>query len=198
MHSSSGETSSGAAAVIGLRLDPPDSLFFRGGRPIEAGIFNQSSLPAPQTMAGAIRSSLLESWGCDFAKVRNALRAQNNLPLSEAFEAGKPGCGWIAELRFRGPWLARYDAEYPQRLEVLTPVPSILRRLKLSRQVRSRDKRFSLPAPRKCHGLAPWLPETLLWANTDRASELIRGFIRPRRLDARAPASFRRVRGGWF
>ena len=55
-----------AGATVGLRIDPLDVLFFRDGRPFTPASRGASGLPTPQTLAGAVRTHLLQHAGCDF------------------------------------------------------------------------------------------------------------------------------------
>ncbi|MCC6367839.1 MAG: type III-B CRISPR module-associated protein Cmr3 [Bryobacterales bacterium] len=89
--------------TIGLTLDPLDTLFFRGGRPFGSGLPGESSLPSPQSLAGVIRTFLLDREDGDFAAMRN----KSHLP--EAFAAA--GAAWLADVCFRGPWLAELGQE---------------------------------------------------------------------------------------
>jgi CRISPR-associated protein Cmr3 len=84
--------------TVGLVLEPLDTLFFRGGRPFGAGLPGESSLPTPQTLAGALRTLFLERTGADFKRMRG------KATVAEAFAAA--GAEWLAQVSFRGPWLA--------------------------------------------------------------------------------------------
>jgi len=113
--------------TVALRLDPLDVLFFRDGRPFTEASRGQSGLPWPQTLAGALRTHLLRSAGCDlkaFGELATQLRAGQ--PLEDAI-AAVCGAGWIARTELRGPWLCQ---QVDGRLEVLVPVPTNLQQLK--------------------------------------------------------------------
>jgi CRISPR-associated protein Cmr3 len=84
--------------IIGIVLEPLDTLFFRGGRPFGLGLSGESGLPAPQNFTGALRTWLLERAGADFRRMRG------QPSLAAAFVAA--GVPWLAETGFRGPWLA--------------------------------------------------------------------------------------------
>lgn len=84
--------------TIGLVLEPLDTLFFRGGRPFGAGLPGESSLPSPQSLAGMIRTFLLDREHADFA----AMRGKSD--IRDAFATA--GVPWLAEVCFRGPWIA--------------------------------------------------------------------------------------------
>jgi CRISPR-associated protein Cmr3 len=114
----------------GLRLDPCDVLFFRDGRPLATDTFIESGLPTPQTLAGAIRTHLLEQAGCDTAGFKNLGRL---LAAGKDFAAAVQktcGAGWIAHVHVRGPWLSRAGEDSRRVVDVFTPVPAMLRRAK--------------------------------------------------------------------
>jgi CRISPR-associated protein Cmr3 len=115
--------------TIGLVLEPLDTLFFRTGRPFGAGLPGESGLPNPQNFAGALRTHLLERAGADFESMRG------RLSTAEAFQAA--GAGWLAGVRFRGPWLAeirntqspRPFVQAPADLNIEARKPALLRPL---------------------------------------------------------------------
>lgn len=107
---------------IGLSLEPLDTLFFRDGRPFEAGFRATSGMPQPQTLAGALRTWLLRRVGCDFEKLAEAMKEGRSFQQVAA-EAQPPEVGQIAQLRFRGPWFALEGRP-------LVPAPATLRRVK--------------------------------------------------------------------
>jgi CRISPR-associated protein Cmr3 len=91
--------------TIGLVLEPLDTLFFRGGRPFGAGLPGESSLPSPQSLAGVVRTYLLDRENADFAAMRGK-------SPREAFAAA--GAAWLADVCFRGPWLSELRQDRPQ------------------------------------------------------------------------------------
>lgn len=105
-----------AMKTIGLVFEPLDTLFFRGGRPFGAGLPGESSLPSPQSLAGVLRTFLLDRENADFAAMRG------KPTLSEAFIAA--GAAWLGDVCFRGPWLAELDGTVPRPL---IPAPADLR-----------------------------------------------------------------------
>jgi CRISPR-associated protein Cmr3 len=107
--------SAAAPDRIGLRLEPLDVLFFRDGRPFDEGSQAVSGLPAPQTLAGALRTWLLREAGCDFERLGAAMRVGKGF----ASAAAEAGCGWVGQIAFRGPWLALYG-------KPLVPMPASL------------------------------------------------------------------------
>ncbi len=111
--------------TIWIHLEPLDVLFFRDGRPFSAGTHGESGLPMPQTLAGAVRTALLNADGnCDFLRMRQSLRqagSMNTDAIANAFQdAGAPE--WIARLHIRGPWLCR-KKKPGATIEPLFPVP---------------------------------------------------------------------------
>ena len=102
--------------TIGLVLEPLDTLFFRSGRPFGAGLPGESDLPNPQNFAGALRTHLLDRAGADFEAMRGKPSP------AEAFQAA--GAGWLAGVRFRGPWLA--EIRNPQSPRPVVQVPADL------------------------------------------------------------------------
>ncbi len=119
---------------VGLCLDPLDVLFFRDGRPFDAGSRAYGGLPLPRTMAGALRTAMLASVGFDFAGLRARSRAgsdhgrKTTRALLAEKEIGAPD--WILDARFRGPWLAFMTEESNGQtsLSPLLPVPATLAR----------------------------------------------------------------------
>lgn len=115
--------------TLGLGLDPLDVLFFRDGRPFTGAEQSVSGLPLPQTFAGAIRTALLRSIGCDFDVFGQVVLT--GVPFGEAV------CGacarehhWIGGVAVRGPWLARYTTS---GFEICLTVPATLQREKAGR-----------------------------------------------------------------
>lgn len=93
----------------GLALEPLDTLFFRDGRPFDAGVQAVSGMPMPQTFAGAVRTWLLQEAGCDLDRLGDCMKA--GATFEEALADGQPSeVQRVAELRFGGPWF-RTDEE---------------------------------------------------------------------------------------
>jgi CRISPR-associated protein Cmr3 len=110
---------------VGLCLEPLDVLFFRDGRPFAAASKVVSGLPTPQVLAGAVRTALLEKYGCDFARLKPAMKDLG--AFAPAVAAAFPDCAWIGGVRFRGPWLCRLpDPGRKIDLDVFLPVPATL------------------------------------------------------------------------
>ncbi|MEW6741239.1 MAG: type III-B CRISPR module-associated protein Cmr3 [Planctomycetota bacterium] len=170
------------AATVGLVLEPLDLLFFRDGRPFGAGTRHESCLPLPQTLHGAVCTALLQKYGCQFDTL---VKAAREVSPHEAIRSACTDAPWIAEVTVRGPWLARVAAK-TQELEVLAPVPAILRRPKKARTGRllrlSPIPAASLPGWREsveaAHaGLNP------LWQRAHGATEMATGFLTLRGLE---------------
>jgi CRISPR-associated protein Cmr3 len=120
------------SVTIPLRLDPLDVLFFRDGKPFEAGIRASSTEPPPQTLAGALRTHVLAAAGCDFSTLGAAVRGGRK--FAEALAKQEKGA--LAALACRGPWFARGD-------QPLLPVPASLHRV----GKKNADGRFVRLAP---------------------------------------------------
>ncbi|MHB1556529.1 MAG: type III-B CRISPR module-associated Cmr3 family protein, partial [Isosphaeraceae bacterium] len=117
---------------VGLCLDPLDVLFFRDGRPFDAGARAYGGLPLPRTVAGALRTALLASKGFDFAGLRARSRggSDHGRATTRALLAELHAPDWILDARFRGPWLALMTEESngQSSLSPLLPVPATLAR----------------------------------------------------------------------
>ncbi len=113
-------TSGTASITVGFVLDPLDVLFFRDGRPFTASERLLSGLPLPQTLAGAVRTALLQHVGCDFSRMRG---------VAAFADAVSHACGrdgqWISRTTIRGPWLARRTAG-DTGIDVFVPMPATL------------------------------------------------------------------------
>lgn len=164
---------------IGLRFEPLDLLFFRDGRPFMTGTEHMvSGLPLPQTVAGAIRTALLQAAGCEFRRLGAAMGSGAGFA-----DAVKQSCAeghhWIGDVVVRGPWLARRSGR-DDEVEVLVPVPATLHREK-------RDKhRVHRLAPLPNGRLPGWdQPDGLrpLWLRSLPATELVRGYLAPAGLE---------------
>ncbi len=162
---------SGATPVVGLALEPLDVLFFRDARPFGAASIGMSRWPNPSTIAGAIRTSLLQSYAADFSRLGAAIR--DGAKLDEAVSAaGAPP--WIATVEIKGPWVRR-------REEVLVPLPSTLHRVK-------GDGSAPLTRLDPCNDELPgWIPGRFgirpLWRRGVEATEPVRGWMTPRGLE---------------
>jgi len=81
---------------VGIRLEQLDTLFFRDGRPFTATDKAHSrDIPMPQTIAGALRSRIMESLGCDFGRSNGEDKKIIREVMNEA--------------SIRGPWFVKGD-----------------------------------------------------------------------------------------
>jgi CRISPR-associated protein Cmr3 len=168
----------------GLRLDPCDVLSFACGRPFSADSSIESGLPTPQTLAGALRTHLLEQAGCDASAFRNLGRL---LAAGKDFASAAQktcGAGWIAKVNVRGPWLCR-GGDSQTVADVFTAAPATLFQAKApGKQLRPLlrldplDKRTVLP------GWNPALPGMRpLWSKEHLATERQSGYLTRRGLE---------------
>jgi CRISPR-associated protein Cmr3 len=106
---------------VGIALTPLDVTAFRDGRPFNAGQMAQSGLPLPQSLAGAMRTALMEKYNCNFSLFAKTIQA--GASYEKALEdAGAPG--WISCVAFRGPWLTRRTSQ--GLLDIHLPAPANL------------------------------------------------------------------------
>ncbi|HXG11853.1 MAG TPA: type III-B CRISPR module-associated protein Cmr3 [Gemmataceae bacterium] len=118
------------ATPVGLGLEPLDVLFFRDGRPFLSGTEQMTSgLPLPQTVAGAIRTALLRTAGCDFRRLKQAIEAGQSFAQAVTQACHQQYHG-IGQIMVRGPWLARWLDKRKEQYEVLVPAPAILHKRK--------------------------------------------------------------------
>jgi CRISPR-associated protein Cmr3 len=148
-------------------LEPLDVLFFRDGRPFAASGRAASGLPTPQTLAGALRTALLEKYDCKFDEMRQAGN------FAAAVARACPKAPWIAQVAFRGPWFCRGAGA-----EVLVPAPAVLHRRKKQKGgnlFRLAPLAADLPGWQQSEqeGLLP------LWLKQREATEPAEGFLTP-------------------
>ncbi len=159
--------------VLRLALEPVDNLFFRDARPFEAASRAASGLPMPQTLAGAVRTLLLERHGVDFNRLGEQVRNGVSFAASLA-EFGSEAAG-VAELRIRGPWFTLNG-------EVLVVPPASLRREKKELQNQKEDWRpvFRLdPLKSLLPGWKPQAQEMLpLWHYGRETVEAVDGLLK--------------------
>ena len=147
---------------IGLCLDPLDVLFFRDGRSFDAASKVVSGLPTPQVLAGAVRTALLEKYGCNFAELGRSTKS------GKSFADGLPGAlRWIAGVRFRGPWLCSLPATDGATVaDVFLPAPATVHTGKKG------GAGVSVLKPLKEGALPGWNePLRPLWLNGTAATE---------------------------
>lgn len=154
-------------ARIGLVLEPLDLLFFRDGRPFEAGIRVGSTAIFPQTLAGALRTALLERGGCDFAALGRAMRAGHS--FGEALAEQSSELAEIAAVSAGGPWFLRNG-------QPLVPAPA-----SLLRRDDDKERIFRLAPLREAEALPGWMPEEPgmlpLWTRSRDKAERLGGYL---------------------
>jgi CRISPR-associated protein Cmr3 len=148
---------------IGLVLEPLDVLFFRDGRPFEAGIRVGGQAIVPQTLAGALRTALLDRAACDYRALGMAM--QGGASFAVALAAQSAELAAIADVSARGPWFYRED-------EPLLPIPADLMRAENGRLARLKPLRGALP------GWSPEEPGLLpLWIRSHARHERAAGYV---------------------
>jgi CRISPR-associated protein Cmr3 len=150
-----------APATIALCLEPLDVLFFRDGKPFDAGIRAASTLP--QTLAGALRTHVLDRAGCDFGRLGAAVRG--GASFAEALT--QQNLGPLAALACRGPWFRRGE-------DPCLPMPACLHRV----GKKSADAAFVRLAPLD-HAPHAWRGKTArpLWTTESGRTERAGGWL---------------------
>ena len=150
-------------ARIGLVLEPLDLLFFRDGRPFEAGIRVGSTTIFPQTLAGAVRTALLEQAGCDFDAFARDTSAGKS--IGESLAEQSSDLANIAAVAVGGPWFLRDG-------QPLVPAPASLLRDGDGEIVRLAPLRSALP------GWSPEEPGMLpLWTRSRTKADRVSGYL---------------------
>ncbi len=122
--------------TLRLEFEPVDTLFFRDARPFEAASRAASGLPTPQTLAGALRTTLLERHGVAPAEVGGLVR--QGATFAGALATFGPVIGGIAEVVTKGPW-------FSLEKKLLVPAPANLRREKETGRLVRLDPLTSAP-----------------------------------------------------
>lgn len=155
---------------VGIRLDPLDVLFFRGGRPFGPADQAETGLPMPQTLFGAVWTALIEAAGENPAAVTRKVRGEG-MHLPAALESLQ--LSWLLGVSVRGPWFAR---EIDRGWEPLVPAPAILH----SEKKRGRGRPIRLK-PLKEGELPGWSPQEglrrPLWHRRPESTEPVSGFL---------------------
>lgn len=158
---------------IALDIRPIDTLFFRDARPFEPAGQGRSGLPTPQTLAGAVRTLLLERLGVDWKRFAHLMRRRGSFrnalcEMGSALET-------VADVCVCGPWLRQGE-------DVLMPTPVSVRQVKGSEgKELVRLDPIRKPPP----GWAPQRPGMLpLWVRRKCALESPKPYIRPAGLAA--------------
>ncbi len=163
-------------ARLRLAIEPVDSLFFRDARPFEPASRGVSGLPLPQTLAGAVRSLLLERHGVAFRGLGERMKKGGS--FAEALAGFGSEAAGIASVRIRGPWFTLNG-------EALTPMPANLRRAKREDKTEEQDRDepcvFRLdPLKSPPPGWRPETPGMLpLWRYGREDGEAALDFLKP-------------------
>ena len=151
---------------LALDIRPLDTLFFRDARPFEPAGQARSVLPLPQTLAGAIRTLLLESHGVDWNRLADGIRQHGS--FASGLAAMGSHLAAVAAVEVRGPWITRNG-------DILVPIPASLRQEKgreADHLVRLDPLRTPPPG---------WLPEEdgmlPLWRHGRATLEAVKSFI---------------------
>jgi CRISPR-associated protein Cmr3 len=177
-------------ARLGIRLDPLDVLFFRGGRPFDAANRVEGELPNPQTLAGALRTALLARHAP--ADLFRKLGRTGDM-ARRLRDAGAPE--WILSARFRGPWLALVE-KGGNTTEPLVTAPAILYK---------DDERNTIHRnhPLDAGKLPGWNPpdgRLPLWRSDGPDAKIVGGYLTPAGLrtflEGKKPAPEQIVRPG--
>ena len=154
----------GEMLTLRLEFEPVDTLFFRDARPFEAASRAASGLPTPQTLAGALRTTLLERHGVAPTEVSGLVR--QGATFAAALGNFGSVIGGIAEVVVKGPWFS-----LGKRL--LVPVPANLRRERKTERLVRLDP-LALPPPGWRPPADGMLP---LWRRGRSAVQAVGGYL---------------------
>ena len=153
--------------LLQLALDPVDGLFFRDARPFEPATHAASSLPMPQTLAGAVRTLLLERHKVDFGQLGKLMKKGADF-ASALCQIANGSAAAVADVRINGPYFT-LDGQ------VLVPMPTNLRQDKENSSLMRLDP-LKIPPP----GWQPEDPGMLpLWRYNREGAEAVEGFLKP-------------------
>lgn len=158
-----------------LLLSPLDVLFFRDGRPFEAGTRGSGGLATATALLGAVRTHLWRAIKPDiFEGFASRLADCRNDAVAAAKAAGVPD--WASGVQVRGPWFCHSE------LGVLLPMPSDLvregRKSETGPLTRLRPLETPPPGWNSANGLLP------LWHHSKEAVEPAKGYVTLRGMDA--------------
>lgn len=156
----------------GLLLQPLDVLSCRDGHSLATTNHARSGLPLPQVLAGAVRRLLLSASGCDYSRLRSAMRETSGDFKAAVVASG--AAAWIAEVAFAGPWLARLTME---KLDVHLPMPATIH---IAKDKYSKEVFLPKPENRPLPGWKPPVDEPQLkplWLRSPERTERARGFL---------------------
>lgn len=109
---------------IGLLIEPHDTLFFRDGRPFGPTDTAHSQLPLPQTVAGMLRTCLMNLLGLDPSQIHRLRENTNGI---------SPHQRTLAFIACRGPWLVKMK-NANEIEDLFVPAPAHLCRLDKDRK----------------------------------------------------------------
>ncbi|MES2791594.1 MAG: type III-B CRISPR module-associated protein Cmr3 [Planctomycetota bacterium] len=169
----------GDEMTTGVWLKPLDTLFFRDGRPFQEASRVTSGLPQPQTIAGALRTSLLAATGFQFGEFA---AKRKSTPDPAQLHKVLESCGahpQHIQARFRGPWLA---LKRGNDVQPLLPVPQTLVADFSADEPAPKNWRTALPRDITTNTLPGWQPLTAgqwpLWRdNLHSDAERPNGFL---------------------
>ena len=90
---------------VTLNLEPLDVLFFRDARPFDAAPRATSGLPLPPTVAGAVRTWLLNRAGADLGALGAKIRS--GASFAQATAAQGPKQAATGRIGVQGPWFVK-------------------------------------------------------------------------------------------
>jgi len=148
-----------------LRIEPLDTLFVRDARPFGPLAQGSSRLPQPQTVAGSLRTAILQRAGVDLDQLAERIRAGRTFAEAVSTVSATD----LGAARFRGPWFALGG-------ETMFPAPTTLRRIATNAGngeiVRLDPLADELPGWRApTEGMLP------LWRRGRERLERVRGYI---------------------
>ena len=156
-----------------LEIEPVDSLFFRDARPFEATSRAASGLPMPQTLAGAVRSLLMQRHGVSFGRLAENMK--RGLSFAQALGALGSEAASVAGVGVYGPWFT-LDGK------VLVPAPASLRREKKKPHQGPEDTGRVFRLDPLCSPPPGWRPERSgmlpLWRYGRETVEAADGFLK--------------------
>ena len=153
--------------LLQLALDPVDGLFFRDARPFEPATHAASGLPMPQTLAGAVRTLLLERHKVDFGQLGKLMKKGADF-ASALSQIANGSAAAVADVRINGPYFTLDD-------QVLVPMPTNLRQDKENSSLMRLDP-LKIPPP----GWQPEDPGMLpLWRYNREGADAVEGFLKP-------------------
>jgi len=122
------------SVTLRLSIRPIDTLFFRDARPFGPAGKANSGLPSPQTLAGAIRTLLLEAHGVNLEKFGERVNMTGSFDQTLQEIGGDVSA--LSQVQITGPWLCR-------NRKILVPLPSNLKSTKPFPSPLTRENSFT-------------------------------------------------------